>query len=207
MKFLDERRWQGRIFDGTWRTADGGVRPVKLAAKADGLTVGNPATDDVAMGPIIDERQRDRIHSLVTESVAAGATLRTGGTYDGLFYRPTVLAGAGPGVPAYDNEVFGPVASVIRFTTLDEAVDLASDSEYGLDLAIMTADIATGLQMVERIPTGTAHINDQTVNDDAHAPFGGMRHSGNSARFGGAAANIEAYTDTRWITAHSTVPD
>jgi len=60
---------------------------------------------------------------------------------------------------------------------------------------------------VPRIPTGTAHINDQTVQDEANAPFGGMRHSGNSARFGGAAANIEAYTDTRWITARSTVPD
>ena len=71
----------------------------------------------------------------------------------------------------------------------------------------MTADIGTGLQMALRIPTGTAHINDQTVYDDANAPFGGMRHSGNSARFGGAAANIEAYTDTRWITARSTVPD
>jgi benzaldehyde dehydrogenase (NAD) len=179
----------------------------RLAAWADSLTVGNPDTGDVAMGPIIDERERDRIHSLVTRSVAAGATLRAGGTYDGLFYRPTVLTGAGPGVPAYDNEVFGPVAPVTWFATLDEAVDLASDSEYGLDLAIMTADIATGLQLADRIPTGTAHINDQTVNDDAHAPFGGMRQSGNSARFGGAAANIEAYTDTRWITAHPTVPD
>jgi len=57
-----------------------------------------------------------------------------------------------------------------------------------------------------RIPTGTAHINDQTVYDDANAPFGGMRHSGNSARFGGAPTNIEACTDTRWITARSTVP-
>ncbi len=178
----------------------------QLAATADGLTVGNPATDDVDLGPIIDERQRDRIHSLVTDSVAAGATLRTGGTYDRLFYRPTVLTGAGPSTPAYDNEVFGPVAPVIQFATPGEAVDLASDSEYGLDLSIMTADIGTGLQMALRIPTGTAHINDQTVYDDANAPFGGMRHSGNSARFGGAAANIEAYTDTRWITARSTVP-
>ena len=70
----------------------------------------------------------------------------------------------------------------------------------------MTADIGAGLQMALRIPTGTAHINDQTVEDEANAPFGGMRHSGNSARFGGAAANIEAYTDTRWITTRSTVP-
>jgi benzaldehyde dehydrogenase (NAD) len=70
----------------------------------------------------------------------------------------------------------------------------------------MTADVGAGLQMALRIPTGTAHINDQTVEDEANAPFGGMRHSGNSARFGGAAAKIAAYTDTRWITTRSTVP-
>jgi benzaldehyde dehydrogenase (NAD) len=93
-----------------------------------------------------------------------------------------------------------------RVSGEEGAQDGEGDSEYGLDLSIMTADISTGLQMGLRIPTGTAHINDHTVQDDANAPFGGMRHSGNSARFGGAAANIEAYTDTRWITARSTVP-
>jgi len=93
----------------------------------------------------------------------------------------------GPGTPAYDNEIFGPVAPFISFATPGEAIDLASDSEYGLDLSIMTADIGAGLQMALRIPTGTAHINDQTVEDDANAPCGGMRHSGNSARFGGAS--------------------
>jgi NAD-dependent aldehyde dehydrogenases len=97
-----------------------------------------------------------------------------------------VLAGAGPGIPAYDQEVFGPVACVTRFSTLDEAVELASDTEYGLALGIFTADVATGLALAERIPTGTAHINDQTLRDDAHVPFGGVRNSGNSSRFGTA---------------------
>jgi benzaldehyde dehydrogenase (NAD) len=103
----------------------------KLVASAEDLTVGNPATADVDLGPIIDEHQRDRIHSLVTDSAAAGATLRTDGTYDGLFYRPTVLADARPGMPACDDEVFGPVAPINRFATPDEAVDLASDSDTG----------------------------------------------------------------------------
>ncbi|MEU5531701.1 aldehyde dehydrogenase family protein [Streptomyces sp. NPDC020362] len=98
--------------------------------------VGDPAVDDVALGPIIDERQRDKTHALVTDSVKAGATLMTGGSYQGLFYRPTVLADAGPGIPAYDNEVFGPVASLARFETLDEAAAPARDSEYGPSLAI-----------------------------------------------------------------------
>ena len=151
------------------------------------------------------ERQHARV-AAVTDSVAAGAKLLTGGTYEGLFYRPTVLADAGPGIPAYDQEVFGPVACVTRFSTLDEAVGLACDTEYGLALGIFTADVATGLALAERIPTGTAHVNDQTLRDDAHVPFGGVRNSGNSSRFGTAAANIEAYTDTRWITVQPTPP-
>jgi benzaldehyde dehydrogenase (NAD) len=178
----------------------------RLVAKAETLTVGNPATADVSLGPIIDAKQRDRIHALVTDSVGAGAKLLTGGTYEGLFYRPTVLADAGPGIAAYDQEVFGPVACVTRFSTLDEAVQLASGTEYGLALGIFTADVATGLALAERIPTGTAHINDQTLRDDAQVPFGGVRNSGNSSRFGTAAANIEAYTDTRWITVQPTPP-
>ncbi|MFB9902822.1 benzaldehyde dehydrogenase [Allokutzneria oryzae] len=152
------------------------------------------------IGPIIDAAQRDRIHGIVTASVAAGARLVTGGDYEGLFYNATVLADAGPGIPAYDQEVFGPVATVLPFTTDDEAVELAADSEYGLSLGIMTRDVVGGLALAERIPTGVAHINDQTINDEAHAPFGGVRWSGTGARFGGAAANIDAFTEQRWIT-------
>jgi benzaldehyde dehydrogenase (NAD) len=172
----------------------------KLADHAASLTVGNPADADVALGPIIDAAQRNKIHSLVDRSEQAGAKVLTGGTYEDLFYRPTVLADAGPGIPGYDNEVFGPVASVARFSTVDEATSLAADSEYGLALGILTEDVAAGLRLAERIPTGTAHINDATIKDEPQAPFGGMRHSGSSARFGGAEANIEAYTDLRWIT-------
>src|SRR5215207_8903298 len=125
-----------------------------LAAKADRLPVGDPAREDVALGPLIDDRQRDRVHSLVTSSVEAGARLAAGGRYDRLFYRPTVLADAAPSVPAYDNEVFGPVAPVTRFSSLDEAVKLAADSEYGLSLGILTRDVMHGLELAERVPTG-----------------------------------------------------
>ncbi|MBN6041841.1 benzaldehyde dehydrogenase [Amycolatopsis sp. 195334CR] len=172
----------------------------RLAEKADGLPVGNPATEQVALGPIIDGAQRDKIHHLVTSSVDSGARLAAGGTYQDLFYRPTVLADAGPRVPAYAQEVFGPVAPVTRFGSDDEAVALATDSEYGLSLGIVTPDVAKGLALADRIPTGIAHINDQTVNDEAHAPFGGVLASGTGSRFGGAAANIEAFTETRWVT-------
>jgi benzaldehyde dehydrogenase (NAD) len=173
----------------------------RLSAKASVLPVGNPAVEQVALGPIIDVAQRDKVHSLVTSSVDAGARLTTGGTYEGLFYRPTVLADAVPSVPAYDQEVFGPVAPVTRFSTLDEAASLASSSSYGLSLGILTADVAKGFELASRIPTGIVHINDQTVNDEANAPFGGIMDSGTGSRFGGAEANVSAFTETRWITA------
>ena len=97
------------------------------------------------------------------------------------------------------------MAPVTPFATLDDAVKLASDSQYGLSLGILTRDVARGLALAERIPTGTAHINDQTVNDEAHAPFGGVSASGTGSRFGGAAANIEAFSETRWITARGDI--
>lgn len=177
----------------------------RLAAKADGMTVGDPAAGEVAMGPIIDAGQRDKIHSLVTGSVDGGARLAAGGTYEELFYRPTVLADVRDETPAYAQEVFGPVAPVRKFSSVDEAVALANDSEYGLSLGILTRDVMRGMAVAEQIPTGIVHINDQTVSDEAVAPFGGVRASGTGSRFGGEA-NIDAFTETRWITARGAQP-
>ena len=171
----------------------------KLAAKAAGLPVGNPAAEQVALGPVIDARQRDKIHALVTESVDAGARLAAGGRYSELFYQPTVLADIQPQMPAYASEVFGPVAPVVSFATADDAAKLAADSEYGLSLGILTGDVMRGLDLARRIPTGIVHINEQTVDDEPNIPFGGVLSSGTGARFGGAS-NLEAFTDTRWVT-------
>jgi benzaldehyde dehydrogenase (NAD) len=89
---------------------------------------------------------------------------------------------------------------VARFSTLDEAAELAAASSYGLSLGILTRDVMRGMELAERIPAGIVHINDQTVGDEAHAPFGGVRDSGTGSRFGGAAANIEAFTEGQWLT-------
>ncbi|GAA1953940.1 benzaldehyde dehydrogenase [Nocardioides panacihumi] len=171
-----------------------------LAEKARHLPVGDPATDQVALGPLIDERQRDKVHRLVTASTDAGATLAAGGSYDRLFYQATVLAQVPLRSPAFGEEIFGPVAPVTRVDSVEEAIKLAADSEYGLSLGIVTQDVMRGLEIAEQIPTGIVHINDQTVNDEAVAPFGGVKASGTGSRFGGAAANVEAFTETRWIT-------
>ena len=170
-----------------------------VAEKAAHLPVGDPATGQVALGPIIDERQRDKVHALVTATTDAGARLAAGGTYEGLFYRPTVLADVTPEMPAYANEVFGPVAPVLRFGSAEEAAAIAASSEYGLSLGILTTDVMRGLELARRIPTGIVHINDQTVDDEPNVPFGGLFDSGTGTRFGGTA-NLEAFTETRWVT-------
>ena len=155
---------------------------------------------------MIDEGQRDKIHGLVTATTDAGAKAASGASYDGLFYRPTVLAEVTREHPAFTDEIFGPVAPVTRVSSEDEAVELARASEYGLSLGIITSDVMRGLALADRIPTGIVHINDQTVNDEANAPFGGVAASGTGSRFGGAPANIEAFTETRWITARAEPP-
>lgn len=172
----------------------------RLAATAEHLTVGDGTRADVALGPIIDEHQRDKIHGMVTASVAAGARLAAGGSFEGLFYRPTVLEDVKPGMSVYDNEVFGPVAPVVRFSTLEEAAALARGSEYGLALGILSRDISKALALAEQIPSGLVHINDETVNDEPFAPFGGVGASGTGSRFGSTDWNIDAFTETQWVT-------
>ncbi|MFE2584091.1 aldehyde dehydrogenase family protein [Streptomyces sp. NPDC059378] len=176
----------------------------RLADRADTLAVGDPHRAQVHLGPLIDGTQLAKVHALVESSTAGGARLAAGGTHEDLFYRPTVLADVDDHTPAYAQEVFGPVAPVRSFATADEAAALAAASPYGLSLGIVTRDAARGLDLAERIPTGIVHINDQTVNDEAVAPFGGIAASGTGARFGGEA-NLEAFTDVRWTTVRGDV--
>ena len=104
------------------------------------------------------------------------------------------------------EEIFGPVAPVVGFDSIDEAVELAAGTEYGLSLGILTRDVYKGLEIAERIPAGVVHINDQTVADEATIPFGGVGASGNGGRLGGAQANLEAFTETQWVTVRGDLP-
>ncbi len=170
-----------------------------LSATADHLPVGDPAAEQVALGPIIDQGQLGKIDGIVHASVSAGARLAAGGTYEGLFYRPTVLAEVSREMPAWTDEIFGPVAPVVPFGSVDEAIKLAHDVEYGLSLGIL-GEVGAAMKIADAVQTGIVHINEQTVDDEANAPFGGMAASGTGSRFGGAAANIEAFTETQWLT-------
>jgi benzaldehyde dehydrogenase (NAD) len=135
----------------------------------------------------------------VDDSVAAGATLRAGGKADGPFFPPTVLTGVTTDSPVWREEVFGPVAPVMSFSTTDEAVELANANEYALSVGIL-GDVGEAMRIADRLVSGKVHINEQTVMDEANAPFGGMKSSGNGSRIGGARANLESFTELQWLT-------
>jgi len=170
-----------------------------LAEKARRLRLGDPFREEVDLGPIVNHEQLERVDRIVRRSVEGGARLVVGGTHDGLFYRPTVLTDVTTGLPAWTDEIFGPVAPVVVFDTDEEALALANDSEYGLTGAVYSRSISRGLALAQRFRSGMVHVNDQTVNDEAVIPFGGMGVSGNGSRFGGAA-NWDEFTQWQWVT-------
>jgi aldehyde dehydrogenase (NAD+) len=153
---------------------------------------------DRFIGPIINQGQLDKIHAQVTDAVEKGAKLLTGGTFEGLYYQPTVLADVTPEMDIYHEETFGPVAIVLKAHGVDEAVSIANDSEYGLSSGVITKDEEKGLAIARRLETGMVHINDSSLNDEPHIPFGGMKNSG-LGRHGGRAS-IDTFTELRWIT-------
>jgi benzaldehyde dehydrogenase (NAD) len=171
----------------------------RLAKRAANLPVGNPHTEQVALGPLINERQVANVDRIVRETVAAGAEIRAGGVHEGLFYSPTVLAGVTQDMPAFREEIFGPVAPVIVVKDEAEAIAVANDTEYGLVAAIQTGSVERGLSLAKGLRTGIVHVNDQTLNNDAYAPFGGTGASGNGSRFG-SQSSWDEFTSWQWVT-------
>jgi len=176
-----------------------------LSGKAQKLRLGDPYREDVDLGPIVNEQQLARVDGIVQRSIAGGARLAAGGTHEGLFYRPTVLADVATNLPAWTDEIFGPVAPVVTFDTDAEAIALANASEYGLAAGVFSRSISRGLAIANRIKAGMVHVNDQTINDEAIIPFGGMGASGNGSRFGGEA-NLDTFTEWQWLTVRDVPP-
>ncbi len=170
----------------------------RLVKNVNTLGVGDPSQMPNVIGPIINQKQIEKIHAQVTDAVEKGATLLTGGTYDGLFYQPTVLTDVTPEMDIYHEETFGPVLILLRAENVDHAIEIANDSEYGLSSGVITEDEEKGLAIARRLENGMVHINDSSVNDEPHIPFGGMKNSG-IGRHGGQAS-IDTFTETRWIT-------
>jgi len=176
-----------------------------LRSKAAGLRMGDPYREDVQLGPIVNEKQVRRVADIVDRSVAGGARLVIGGGHEGLFYEPTVLADVSQDLPAWTDEIFGPVAPVTTFKTDEEAIALANSSEYGLVGAVYSRSLSRGLSVANRIKAGMVHVNDGTLNDEATIPFGGTGMSGNGARYGGEA-NLDNFTEWQWVTVRDEPP-
>jgi benzaldehyde dehydrogenase (NAD) len=176
-----------------------------LIDKARRLRTGDPYREDVQLGPIVNEKQVSRVDDIVQRSIAAGAVALEGATYDGLFYRPTVLTSVTPEMAAFTDEIFGPVAPITTFDDDEEAVALANASSYGLVASIYTRSLGRGLAIADRMRTGMVHINDGTLNDEAIVPFGGMGESGNGGRYGGEAS-LDTFTEWQWVTVRDEPP-
>ncbi|MDH3306684.1 MAG: aldehyde dehydrogenase family protein, partial [Acidimicrobiia bacterium] len=144
-------------------------------------TVGDPFSPSTDVGPQARVDLRDELHQQVVESLDLGATLMTGGAIPdgpGAFYPVTVLTGVTKGMPAYDQEMFGPVAAVIRVADEDEAIRVANDSPYGLGAAVFTRDRIRGESIAAtRLEAGATFVN-ALVGSDPRLPFGGIKQSG-----------------------------
>ena len=171
----------------------------QLAAKAAHLPAGDPSTGQVALGPIISDQQVAKIQAIVDEAMEEGARLLAGGKANGRFYPATVLAGVKPGMRAFEEEIFGPVACVVSFKDDEEAVELANMSDYGLAAGVISASVGRARAVGDQLMVGHLHINDQTVNGGPYAPFGGRGRSGNGSRVSGPAI-WEEFTQWVWVS-------
>ncbi|ACG78045.1 succinate-semialdehyde dehydrogenase [Phenylobacterium zucineum HLK1] len=152
-----------------------------LAREMEAYAMGDPRAEGTKLGPLVRTADRDGVHAQVRRSVEAGARLLTGGQIPdrpGAWYPPTVLAGVRPGMAAYDEEVFGPVAAVIEAADEAEAVRIANDSAFGLGSGVLTGDLARGERLAtDALEAGMSFVN-QNVRSDPRLPFGGVKHSG-----------------------------
>ncbi|WP_329071299.1 aldehyde dehydrogenase family protein [Streptomyces sp. NBC_01429] len=171
----------------------------RFTAKAATLRAGDPGDPHTVVGPLISASAAERVAALVEDAVARGATVLTGGGRpEGAVHPATVLTGVPKDAELHYAEAFGPVCVLDTFADDDTAVALANDTENGLTCGIITENATHGLAVARRVRTGIVHINDQSVADEPHAPFGGVKASGHG-RFGGRWG-IEAFSSTRWVT-------
>lgn len=166
--------------------------------RAGRLTYGNTHDKAVAMGPLINQRQADRVRMHIQDAVAKGAKVELGGGGKGAFVEPTIVTGATSDMLLMQEETFGPVVPVIPFRSDEEAIAISNDTEYGLSSSVFSADEERALRIARRLETGMCHVNCTTVNDEPHVPFGGAKSSGMGRN--GGRWSVETFSETRWIT-------
>jgi succinate-semialdehyde dehydrogenase/glutarate-semialdehyde dehydrogenase len=170
-----------------------------FAARLGALKVGPGLEDGTELGPLVNEDTRSKVASLVDEATSAGGRVLTGGVAPdrrGYFYSPTVLDNVLPGAAILDQEIFGPVAPIVRFTAEEDAIAWANDTEYGLVSYVYSGNLSRSLRVAEALESGMVGINRGVVSDPA-APFGGVKQSG-IGREGGHDGLLE-FTETKYI--------
>jgi succinate-semialdehyde dehydrogenase/glutarate-semialdehyde dehydrogenase len=171
----------------------------KFAAKMREMTTARGTEPESKVGPLIDAKSRDKVHELVSDAVASGATAVVGGgpvEGPGYFYQPTILSGVTEGTRILSEEIFGPVAPITTFSSEDDAVRLANNTEYGLVAYVFTKDLNRGIRMGEKLETGMLGLNAGVISNAA-APFGGVKQSGLGRE--GGLEGIEEYLYTQYI--------
>jgi aldehyde dehydrogenase (NAD+) len=170
----------------------------RLLARIERGRAGDPLDPDVEVGPIVNQSQFDEIVAAIERGTSEGGTVLTGGERaddEGYVIAPTVFEGVADDAFLSCEEVFGPVTSLYRYSTLDEALRRANATPFGLSAAIFTSDLATALRFQEAAQAGLLHVNSQTAGADVHVPFGGIKSSGFGPHEQGRAA-LEFYTET-----------
>ncbi len=170
----------------------------KFREKTRGITVGDPRDPKSVIGPLIRTRQTVFIDDQIKDAVEKGASVVTGGTHDGRYFQPTVLTDVTPDMRIYHEESFGPVVSVFKADDSEHALSIANDTEYGLSAALITNDMQKALDLSLKLESGMVHVNDTTISDEPHVPFGGVKNSG----FGreGGRYSLEELTEVKWVT-------
>ena len=173
----------------------------KFVQRARALPGGDPEDPKTIIGPLITKTAVEQVHARVEEARAQGAVIHTGGAYQGQVYAPTILTDVPYSVRMSNEETFGPVVIVEPVDSDEEAIRVANRVDYGLTSSILTGNTYRGFEMAPRILAGIVNVNSSTVNDEIHAPMGGVRDSG-WGRTG--PGSIEDFTDLIWINARST---
>ena len=170
----------------------------RFVARAETLGMGDLTNPSTWLGPIISNRQRERVRTHIEDARAKGAEVLTGGKWVGNCCQPTILSGVDETMVVCREETFGPVTSVYPVADLDEAIQRSNDTNYGLSAAIYTQDLSKAFRYMQEVKSGMVHVNAPTIADEPHVPFGGVGDSG----FGreGTDVDVDTLTEWKWVT-------
>jgi benzaldehyde dehydrogenase (NAD) len=173
-----------------------------LADRAHRIVLGDPSTEPVGLGPMINDVQVARARALLDDAVARGAKVVAGGTNDGNYFRPTVVVDVPLDCGLWTEEIFAPIAPIAVVDDDDQAIALANESPYALVNAVVGTDVWRATAVARRLRSAMVHVNDATPQDEAVAPFGGFGPSGVGGRSGGDS-NLDEFTERRWLTVNT----